>query len=432
MDAPFLLEELGRFPLLAALFGRRSRRFGLGMTIPNGPFAYASRHPPLPLSDLERMLLVLSGAGISGWHLGIEHTASGDATSGCNYPVRLTGRIAASAAGIETSELIVSDDAGTFITRFRDLDPAQLQELQSAADLGELLRRAERQCTRLAAGRVQLAAAAPHMDAHNFWNANQPGTTLFIPIVDLTQQFLALLAMSLSNGAVPWDPFHDRPCGDLDRFIRSGLLDQSNRASIVEIEQSALTTGAIELGLICQNIVLVLQAMGLGGWMFTGLNAPSLLGAFAAEGVPGLGFRFTHDPSWTAPNPVGLDGAFEGLCPPYYADMRAAVDRFVALKFGPGGAYDPARPGPFRDNAQIKRQIERYSPAFIEALGEVAQYLHDTFGKFPATIPSLYVRMYAQAQHIDLDFYDQFYGPEAYLETHREHLARWHGPATAS
>ena len=57
--------------------------------------------------------------------------------------------------------------------------------------------------------------------------------------------------------------------------------------------------------------------------------------------------------------------------------------------------------------------------------------MHDTFGKFPATIPSVYVRMYDQAQHIDLDFYDQFYGPEAYLETHRAHLARWHRPATA-
>ena len=35
--------------------------------------------------------------------------------------------------------------------------------------------------------------------------------------------------------------------------------------------------------------------------------------------------------------------------------------------------------------------------------------------------------MYAQAQHIDLDYYDVFYGPEAILETHRQHLTRWHG-----
>jgi hypothetical protein len=426
MDERAPLEDLARFPLLTALFGRRSRRFGVGMSVPDGPLAYASSQPPLPLTDLERTLLVLCGAGVSGWHLGMEHTATSDPHHGCNYPVRLTGRVAASAAGIETSELIVTDDAGTFITRFRDLDPMRLQELQAASDLGELLRRADTHCTRLSDDRVQLPATTPHMDAHNFWNANRPGTTLFIPIVDLTQQLLEFLAIQMAEGVVPWDPMRNQPCGNLKRFIRSGLLDSRQQASIVDIEQSVLTTGAIELGLICQNIVLVMQAMGLGGWMFTGLNAPSLLGAFVGDGIPGLGFRHTRDPAWTASNPVGLDGVFEGFCPPYHTDMRAAVDCFVALKFGPGGAYDPTRPGPFRDNARIKSAIERYSPEFVDALGEVAQYVHDAFGKFPATIPSVYVRVYAQAQHIDLDYYDQFYGPEAYLETHRQHLARWH------
>jgi hypothetical protein len=32
------------------------------------------------------------------------------------------------------------------------------------------------------------------------------------------------------------------------------------------------------------------------------------------------------------------------------------------------------------------QSLERYSPELVEALGEVAQYLHDAFGKFPATI----------------------------------------------
>jgi hypothetical protein len=426
MDHHALLEELGQFPLLDAMFGRRSRRFGLGMTIPDGPLAYASTQPPLPLSDLERTLLVLCGAGVSGWHLGMEHTANGDPDTGCNYPVRLTGRVAASAAGIETAELIVSDESGTFITRFRDLDPARLREVQDATDLGGLVARVNEHCIRLSDNRVELPAAAPHISAHNHWNANRPGTTLFIPIVDMAQQVLDFLAIYLAGGVILWDPIRDRPCGNLDRFVASGMLDARKRMSIVDIEQYVLATGAIELGLICQNIVLLLQAMGLGGWMFTGINPPSLLGAFAADGIPGLGFRFTRDPAWSQPNPVGRDGVFEGLCPPYFLDMRAAVERFVEIKFGPGGTYDPARAGPFRDNARVKAKVERYSPQLIDALVEVSQYLHEVFGKFPATIPSVYVRMYAQAQHVDLDYYDAFYGAEATLETHRQHLTRWH------
>jgi hypothetical protein len=56
------LRELAAFPLVEALFGRRSRRFALGDEVPDGPLAYRSRHEPVPLTELERML-VLSAMG---------------------------------------------------------------------------------------------------------------------------------------------------------------------------------------------------------------------------------------------------------------------------------------------------------------------------------------------------------------------------------
>jgi hypothetical protein len=56
------LRELAAFPLVEALLGRRSRRFALGDEVPDGPLAYRSRHEPVPLTELERML-VLSAMG---------------------------------------------------------------------------------------------------------------------------------------------------------------------------------------------------------------------------------------------------------------------------------------------------------------------------------------------------------------------------------
>jgi hypothetical protein len=35
--------------------------------------------------------------------------------------------------------------------------------------------------------------------------------------------------------------------------------------------------------------------------------------------------------------------------------------------------------------------------------------------------------MYLQAHHLDLEYYDQLFLPGAYLQTHAEHLERWHG-----
>jgi len=42
------LRELAAFPLVEALYGRRSRRFAVGAEIPDGPLAFRSRHEPLP------------------------------------------------------------------------------------------------------------------------------------------------------------------------------------------------------------------------------------------------------------------------------------------------------------------------------------------------------------------------------------------------
>jgi hypothetical protein len=42
-------------------------------------------------------------------------------------------------------------------------------------------------------------------------------------------------------------------------------------------------------------------------------------------------------------------------------------------------------------------------------------------------VPSVFIMNYVQAHHLDLDFYDRFFKPGAYLRTHAEHMQRWHG-----
>jgi hypothetical protein len=43
-----LLDLAWSYPLFEALYGRRSRRFGLGFEMPEGPFRYKSAHTALP------------------------------------------------------------------------------------------------------------------------------------------------------------------------------------------------------------------------------------------------------------------------------------------------------------------------------------------------------------------------------------------------
>jgi hypothetical protein len=278
----------------------------------------------------------------------------------------------------------------------------------------------------LSGRRLDLPAAPPHMLEPNLWMANAPGSTLFMPVGDASEQVLGLMAMALANGSVLVDDAAGRPAGDLAPFVRSGLLREDRRVPLTVLQQMAYEANVAELAFIGHNIVLVMQAMGLGGLYFNGLNRWSVLGAFRDSGVEGLGFRFVHDARWPVPNPVGLDGHIEGLCPPYVTDMREAVQVFVERKFGPEGAYDPGAAGAWVSPEVVKGGVTPYSEEFVDCLGEAAQYVYDTYGRFPNTFSTMVLTGYVQAVHLDTGFYDAHYRPGAYLRTHAEHMDRWH------
>jgi hypothetical protein len=68
------LQDVLEFPLVEALFGRRARRFSLDASLPDGPLAFTSRHDPLPLTELEQMLVLTEAAGNTGWHYTLRDT----------------------------------------------------------------------------------------------------------------------------------------------------------------------------------------------------------------------------------------------------------------------------------------------------------------------------------------------------------------------
>jgi len=128
------LAELARFPLLDALYGRRSRRFPMGGHIPDGPLEYRSAHAHVPLSELETLLILTTMAGTTGWHYGITRHAR-YAPHLANYNGGAAGRTIPSAAGFHTSELFYTDDSGLYYFPTRDagalVDPA-VEELTPA------------------------------------------------------------------------------------------------------------------------------------------------------------------------------------------------------------------------------------------------------------------------------------------------------------
>jgi hypothetical protein len=93
------ITDLFQYPLMQAIFGRRSRRFGLGMELPSGPLAFKSRSKPYPLTKLEQAILIASGTGVSGWTFGVPFGPR-QPTAHAHFTQRFTGRTIPTASGI--------------------------------------------------------------------------------------------------------------------------------------------------------------------------------------------------------------------------------------------------------------------------------------------------------------------------------------------
>jgi hypothetical protein len=422
-ELPRGFKDMLEFGLIDALLGRRSRRFFMGAEIPSGAFAFKSRHEPLPLSELEKLLVVAACGANTSWHYMIYY-AQKYAPFLPNYAGSAGGRIFPSAAGFHTSVTFFSDDDGVYVLEARDTGPFAERQQDGSLDLETVVGSLKKHIKKLYDGRLGLPPQAPYIEEHNTWVVNRPGTLLVIPVGDLAQHVLLNLCYMLQNGMVLFDDINRRSVPGIEKF--SHITDIEKTWPLTFIDQWSLAEVTVELSISCYAGALMLQAMGLGGWMFNGLDPFSVLGASGNPAVPGLGFRYDTDDRWPYPNPTGLKDVMEAFCPPRFSDMREAVEAVCERKFGLQGPFHPETGGPWKDTSKVRSSAQIHDQDFRDCVALQAQYVFDNFGKFPGTLPSMLVVPCLQAHHLDLEFYDKFYEPGAYLKTHAEHMTRWH------
>jgi hypothetical protein len=134
--APGAGSQTDRATLLNVLRGRRSRRFGPGMKIEHGPFAYASQQPSLPLTEDEEAALVFAAGGVTGYALADLAYGRGQ---GGQMLAGLVGRTISSADAINSVSIVVTNDDATYlIKRPQDFAAAEIPQLIELAKRGEL------------------------------------------------------------------------------------------------------------------------------------------------------------------------------------------------------------------------------------------------------------------------------------------------------
>jgi hypothetical protein len=427
-------------PLKATLFevllNRRSRRVGLGMRIPAGPLQYRSPHQPVPLTEDEEAALAFAACGVTGYALADLSYGAGE--GGSMLAGRL-GRTVASPDAVNAVSVLVTNDHGTWLLkRPHDFAPAEFLELVKLARKGALTELYKRSRIHLSDRRM-----APPLDpGHNFsinrWSLYAPGTTYFLPIIETTALTInALLELFGEDMAVflrderAWF----RPAG-VGRFARSrgGHLHDEPRelrsATIQMMESSLLESMATEHGMVLQNLALMTEALGLGGfpnfarheygWFkaagFRMQSMPASRYAGAPRLLATLARWLGKDPLLEFP--VGLEQGNQVLlqpfCPPYYKSMEDAIRAFLQTKFGENGTYRRGtRRSAWSDSASYAAKIPAPSAEAVKATVAYCDYVLGRYGRFPAYTAPFRTVIGFQVCRVDVDFYDRFYQPEA-------------------
>jgi hypothetical protein len=403
----------------------------------------------MPLSEEEEAALAFAACGVTGAALADLSFARGE---GGTIMAGWVGRTIASGDAIQTVALVVTNDDATYvIKRPQDLAPGEISELVRLAERSDLTEIYRRGRVKIKSGRSAPPLAPMFNINVNRWSLFAPGTTYFLPVNELTFMYIngLLEIFDEATGAFVLDERAGfRPAG-VGRFARSKgghLADDPKEGRVVTVQRLEMMVSevvTIEQGMMLQNLGLMAQAMGLGGFpnfaehdygWFQALSfrmgemaASRYLGANRLAGAM-MRLLGRHLP---VPYPLGLEHAGAILlkphCPPYYASMEAAVRAVVEAKAGAQGAFrDGVKNGAWSDPEAVANGIPALSQAAIDATVSYCDYIHRRYGRFPAYLPPFRTVTGFQACHLDLDFYRRHYRAGALDETHLRHMEQWH------
>ena len=433
--------------LFDVLLHRRSRRFGLGMSIPEGPFQYTSSHKPVPLTEDEEAALAFAACGVTGYALA--DLSYGRDQGGSMLAGRL-GRTVASPDAVHAVAVVVTNDNGTWLLkRPQDFAASEFSELARLAREGRLAELYRRSRIQLSDHRTAPPLNAGHNFSINRWSLYAPGTTYFLPIIETTALTLnAILELcSEDMGVFFRDERRWFRAAGVKRFAKSkgGHLHddpQEIRTTTVQmLESSLLESMATEHGLVLQNLALMTEALGLGGFPNFARHEYSWFQAlgFRMESLPasryaGAPLLLSAPARWlrrdpVIPFPVGLerDGRvlLQPFCPPYYTSMKEAVSAFVETKFGPDGTYRTGtRQSSWLQPDACAAKIPAPSAAAVEAAVAYSDYIYRCYGRFPAYTAPFRTVIGFQVCRVDVDFYQQFYAADALPEAVRASTRR--------
>lgn len=448
------LDQLLKRPLVETIFRRRTHRVSQGSSVLAGSMSYVSEEPREPLSELEEAVLIaMTGCtGLTMPDRPFEDPATKKPIM-AKPNLTMAGRTAGSPDNAQGTHFFLINDSGTYF--LRKLPPPA--DGNTAFTPERLIERAREAKVKILDKRLDVAEGLRDFPAYldsNRFLSNLPGTTILLPVVDLSRQYIngMMYLLTQPDGARPAivdDRNFYRSAG-VKRWVKNGFLNKDLKIPLGAI--GSLRT-QIEADLLVQNLFLVADAMGLGAWIHGSISPPVLVGdpKFSKTYGPMLGFdvavprwRLMDLLRWQIPlpkysnlrsNPIGLrfkgEHLIKGMSPPYYDSMADAVAEVVEEKFGKDGLFSDEKlfaaiyKGDYGHRYLSEAAV--YTQDVIDCVRDICTYIYETHGRFPAHCDAIHVPgIWLQVHHVDVGYYERFFR-NGLTAAHLNHARDWHG-----
>ncbi len=453
------LKDLFSYSFMHCLQDRRTRRVAQGVSISAGDLSHQSANASSPVTPLEEAILIAS-TGITGavMHDGPLVKPTGLPELGTPF-LNSVGRAASSADNAQATSVFMINDEGTWLLERprgqAGIDllsgiPARWED-RTEADWIAMAKAVKR---KVYDQRLDAPREWPYYLGWNAQYSNAPGTTVFLPVVDNTRQYINALLILLSEpkGRAPlfiddfctfrprtlaewvaWvamrlgfiKPIPYQPIGGLKR-VREGHFSKDVPAPFGTLATARTDHEAF---LLLQNLLLTGEALRLGGWVHSAMLPPHIMRRDPPNGILGLGFREHggRQPRWrrwppvpaSQPNYVGIDGVLEGACPPYMS-MNDAVDSVLEEKYQSDVVYGNAKlfGRAYKDQSKAEsylHQASHFPKEAVEYAKEICNYVYDTYGRFPSNTDAFYLPgIWAQFSHLEIEYYEKLASPWFY------------------
>jgi hypothetical protein len=407
------VQSLLRYPLLEAISRRRTRRFPVGCNLDVGTTKHQSQKPATPLNETEHAVLCWSGAGVTGI-IASDLQTPGMGNTYCSW----VGKATAMPCSYPTSKLFFTNDDGIFL--YDPKEATKVVEIDTDDEWNKILEQYQGNTVKVQSGRL---GSGDGVLSHMKWNTNKPGTTVFMPIIDLTAEYINLLFGCFQGEGYQMIDDRTGKAAGIQKWIDKGVLN-GPPVPLSSIEYLTYNACIGPSFMQIQNMQVVAEAMGLGSIPMAGYQGMIMLGG--TDMADGLGFDFATDKNGI-PFCTGLKEHYETYCPPFKS-IDQAVEDFYTEKFGTCGLYDLKHKGPqpFKEKEDILPGYETVTEQTVEITKDYCNYIYDTYGRFPLTYDPIVMPMWLQIHHLDVDWYDKYQIDGIINENIRQHLDKWH------